>query len=146
MVVPLPHFPAMAAFESNGGSFAMPPAASRLDPEAIARLRELDPSGKAGLLGRVFETYIGSADRLTEQLREARASGDAAGIRMVAHTLKSSSASVGAMDLAKACADTESIARDLGAGLQLDAAVSDLVRLLGETLQALREMQRTLDR
>ena len=41
------------------------------------------------------------------QLRDARRAGDPAGIRHVAHTLKSSSASIGAVKLSQLCAEIE---------------------------------------
>jgi HPt (histidine-containing phosphotransfer) domain-containing protein len=104
-----------------------------LDAAALGRLRELDPSGKAGLLSRVLDTYVQTLERLLVQLRAARAASDAAAIRHVAHTLKSSSASVGALDLSSLCADVEARLRDEGLqGLpsQLDKLVAEGERVL----------------
>ena len=88
------------------------PPAGLLDADALDRLRALDPEGRAGLLPRVLATYTASLQRLLEQLRVARASADLQGQRHVAHTLKSSSASVGAMKLSALCADIERRLRD----------------------------------
>ena len=44
-------------------------------------------------------------------MQDARRSGDRAGIRHVAHTLKSSSASVGATLLSQLCAEIEAMVR-----------------------------------
>ncbi|MBL0092287.1 MAG: Hpt domain-containing protein [Piscinibacter sp.] len=50
---------------------------------------------------KAFETSVA---RLAPQLDESRRSGDRAGIRHVAHTLKSSSASIGALKAVPSCA------------------------------------------
>ena len=108
-----------------------------LDPEALARLHELDPGGKSGLVPRVLATYRHSLQRLLEQLRVAREQSDTQTQRHVVHTLKSSSASVGALKLARLCADTESKLRE---GLS-DGLAAQLDELTGEgerVLAALR--------
>lgn len=83
-----------------------------LDPEALQRLRDLDPSGSSRLMERVASAFDVSAARLMPQLHAAQAAGDAAGIRHVAHTLKSSSASIGAVKLSQLCADIEAVSRE----------------------------------
>lgn len=88
------------------------PPAGLLDAQALDRLRALDPQGLAGLLPRVLAAYTTSLRRLLEQLQMARASADVQGQRHVAHTLKSSSASVGALKLSALCADIERRMRD----------------------------------
>lgn len=82
-----------------------------LDPVALAGLRELDPHGLNRLLERVVRAFQGSLDRLLPQLVDAQARRDAAGIRHVAHTLKSSSASIGALRLSALCAQLEAAVR-----------------------------------
>jgi histidine phosphotransfer protein HptB len=89
-----------------------PSAPGVLDAEALARLHELDPGGKAGLVPRVLSTYTQSLQRLLEQLQQAREQSDTQTQRHVVHTLKSSSASVGALKLAALCADTEGRLRE----------------------------------
>ena len=91
---------------------------SSLDAEALQRLRDLDPTGKNRLIERVLGAFHSSSTRLAAQLEQARASGDVAGIQHVAHTLKSSSASIGALALARLCAEIEaSIRADATAGM-----------------------------
>jgi two-component system, sensor histidine kinase and response regulator len=82
-----------------------------LDEQALDKLRELDPKGQNGLLDRVFKAFDSSAVRLMGQLAEARLTNDLHAIRHVTHTLKSSSASIGAMKLSRLCADIESMVR-----------------------------------
>lgn len=88
--------------------------AVRLDEQALQRLRELDPQGVAGVLNKVLTTYASSLERLKAQFLAARQAGDLAAVRQVAHTLKSSSASVGAMELSAACRHVEDTLREGG--------------------------------
>lgn len=83
-----------------------------LDAAALAGLRELDPHGLNRLLDRVVRAFQSSLDRLLPQLLEAHAKGDPAGVRHVAHTLKSSSASIGALKLSALCAELENAVRN----------------------------------
>lgn len=83
-----------------------------LDAEALQRLSELDPGGRHGLLPKVLRTFDSSTRRLLEQLAAARGAADLEGQRMVAHTLKSSSMSVGALRLSQLCADAEQCVRE----------------------------------
>ena len=82
-----------------------------LDAAAMAELRALDPDGKAQLVKRVLVTYQGSLARLVEQLAQARATNAWDQVSRVAHTLKSSSASIGALELSAVCADIERLLR-----------------------------------
>jgi histidine phosphotransfer protein HptB len=104
-----------------------------LDAGALARLQELDPTGKAGLVPRVLRTYVLSLERQLGVLHSARVNADAQGQRHVAHTLKSSSASIGALKLSALCADIEHKLRDghtEGLEAQLDALVTEAMRIL----------------
>jgi len=108
-----------------------PNSAALLDPEAIRRLRELDPSGGNKLLERVVAAFSNSLDRLLPDLARARESDppDFTAIRHVSHTLKSSSASLGATALSARCADIEALAREgnaQGLSEQLDAMLQDI--------------------
>lgn len=85
-----------------------------LDDAALRKLRELDPRGESKLIARVVKAFDGSATRLLAQLNEAHGAGDLNGVRQVAHTLKSSSASVGALRLSSLCAEVETMARQGG--------------------------------
>ncbi len=78
-----------------------------LDPQALARLRELDPDGRQGVLGRVLTAFDTSLARMIAQLQAEADGGSPDVVAGIAHTLKSSSASVGALALSQACADVE---------------------------------------
>ena len=79
------------------------PAATTLDAASLARLRELDPDGRTGVVQRVMRTFDTSLTQALGALALAGERGDTIELRRLAHTLKSSSASVGALELASAC-------------------------------------------
>jgi HPt (histidine-containing phosphotransfer) domain-containing protein len=81
------------------------------DAEALRRLRELDPRGDNRLFDRVGKAFESSVGRLLPQLDDAFRSHDTAAIVHVAHTLKSSSASIGALKLSQMCAEIETMIR-----------------------------------
>jgi HPt (histidine-containing phosphotransfer) domain-containing protein len=104
-----------------------------LDADALARLQDLDPSGQAGLMARVLSTYTRSLERQLDILNSARLNADVQAQRHVAHTLKSSSASVGALQLSALCADVEHKLRDgqvEAIEIQLDALTREAARIL----------------
>jgi len=80
---------------------------------------------------RVLSTYRGSLARLLSQLAQARAQSDLAALRLVTHTLKSSSASVGALSLSGLCSAAEQAVRDG----DLDALPALLDRLEAEAVR-----------
>lgn len=116
--------------ESTGESSqrVAPSARGVLDEDAIRRLRELDPTGESHLLMRVFNAFETSLSRLLPQLTQARDAADASGVRLVAHTLKSSSATVGALELSRLCAQVEVQAREM----RLDEAGDGIEQMLLE--------------
>lgn len=115
------------------------PARAVLDAQALERLRELDPKGENHLLERVLQAFEASVARLGPQLEASRRSGDRAGIRHVAHTLKSSSASIGALALSQQCAAVEAMIRQESTD-DLDGPLATLTAELEAVLQALRSM------
>ena len=115
---------------------ASPPG---LDPEALARLTELDPTGENKLLERVLRAFQSSAARLMPQLEAAHLSGDVATIRLVAHTLKSSSASIGALGLSQVCAQVEALIR-AESGESLDPLLHGMRGALASALSAVQRL------
>jgi len=132
--------------ESTGASVHEPSAEAApngptpvLDPAALARLTELDPTGANRLLARVLQAFQTSVARLRPQADAARLNGDQAGLRLVAHTLKSSSASIGAMHLSQLCAQIEAMIRS-GSADDLDAQLDALGVALDEVLAAIEQL------
>lgn len=88
------------------------PPQTVLDEQALARLRELDPGGHNHLLERVVGAFLKALEQQEDVLRQGLAPDpDLAAVRHVAHTLKSASASLGALLLSQRCADIEAAAR-----------------------------------
>jgi PAS domain S-box-containing protein len=112
--------------------------AAILDAQALQRLRDLDPTGQNQLMERVFKAFDTSVGRLLPQLEEAAQTADLQGVRHVTHTLKSSSASIGALKLSKLCADTEAQVRAGGPITDLPERVQTL---RGEILRVQRRLQ-----
>ena len=115
------------------------PGPVTLDAGALARLRELDPDGRHKVLQRVLTAFDTSLSRMLVQLAAEREGGDANVVAGVAHTLKSSSASVGAADLAQACADVERRLR-AGAAGSLQADIERLLMAGQAALVAVKAM------
>jgi len=133
-----PHAPAEAEGVPAGAASAV------LDAGALARLSELDPNGTNRLLERVLRAFETSVARLRPQLDAARAGDDRAAIRLVAHTLKSSSASIGALQLSQLCAQVEAAIRmDTDESLvpQLDALDAALDGALQAIAALLKERE-----
>src|SRR3989442_14533817 len=82
-----------------------------LDPEALDHLRALQKGSAGDIFGKVVQSYLNTAPQLLQSMQVAVARNDAAALRRAAHTLKSSSASLGALALAALCKGLESLGR-----------------------------------
>ena len=118
----------------------MTPPNPVLDEDALQRLRELDPGGRNRLLERVLLAFEASVLRLAPQLAEARRRDDMQGIRHVVHTLKSSSASIGALRLSRLCAEIEALLRQ-EAPPGLASLLDDVDREFDVVLQAVQPLR-----
>lgn len=111
-----PNPPSAAGLPGLAGAPEAAPAAnvpsSPLDAATLGQLTQLDPSGANRLLPRVLTAYRDSLARLRAQIAGARTADDPAAARLAAHTLKSSSASVGALKLSALCAQAEQAVRE----------------------------------
>jgi CheY-like chemotaxis protein len=82
-----------------------------LDMTVIDRIRAMEQRGASRLLDRLIKTYLTTATRLVDDAECALAKGDADALRHAVHTLKSSSANLGASVLSKRFAAVELHAR-----------------------------------
>jgi len=115
--------------------------AATLDEAALRKLHELDPDGRRKVVSRVLTAFESSLVRWLGQLEGHPDPIDAATLSYVAHTLKSSAGSVGAVDLAQACADIELRLRS-GEAVNLPREAQRLTALGGGALAAIRAMLR----
>ncbi len=86
--------------------------ASLLDERALAQIRALQRSGAPDLLGKIIGLYLDSSPKLLQQVRDAVAGQNGEALRQAAHSLKSSSANLGATQLAAACKELEQRGRE----------------------------------
>lgn len=90
---------------------ASPPLSTDIiDRQALDVLREL-VGGESALLAELIDSYLTETPILLLRLRHALAEADPAELRMAAHTLKSSSADFGAMQLAELSRELEDMGR-----------------------------------
>lgn len=106
---------------------------SVLDPKVLAELRDIMEEDYLGLLG----TYLRNAPKLVGEVRTAIQKGDVEAMVIPVHSLKSSSANVGAMPLSELARDAELKARagDLVAASQAFQAVEAAFKLAESALK-----------
>jgi len=78
-----------------------PAEACSIDMTAIELIRDMERRGATRLLERLVSAYISTAARLVVQAAYALKAGDVASLRQATHTLKSSSANLGAIALSR---------------------------------------------
>jgi two-component system sensor histidine kinase/response regulator len=82
-----------------------------INQHALDNIRALSAERGAALVQRVINAYVDDTPQHLQTLRRAIAGLDAGNLRKVAHSLKSSSANVGAETLAQLCKDMEHLGR-----------------------------------
>ena len=84
-----------------------------LDANLLNEIRSLQREGAPDILERVLRTYLEETPKLIAELQRAMATGDAALLKRAAHTLKSSSANVGAKAFSLHCKQLEHMAASM---------------------------------
>ena len=97
--------------EVSGTSAKASPEPRRLDQHALANIRVLQRDGGTDVLAKVITLYLQTTPRLLDTLNEASDAEDRTLLARTAHTLKSSSATLGATHLAALCKKLETMAR-----------------------------------
>jgi HPt (histidine-containing phosphotransfer) domain-containing protein len=84
--------------------------------------------GDVDFLKELVDAYLDSTPGLFAAMQQAAAAGDSAGLQRAAHTLKSGSANMGAMQLAALCKGLEEMGKsgalDDLTGARIDAAAA----------------------
>ena len=135
--------PARAPAE-DGSSVAAAETASApaVDRKALDAIRELGGSASPDLLDQVIRIYLDTTPELLDTLRSGLAAAHTEAVRTAAHTLKSSSANLGATGLSELCKRLETAARggmltsDLPTIRQIDAEYARVRALLEHELRA----------
>lgn len=113
---------------------------SVLDMAVVEALRGLDADGEDELFTELVSLFVDDAARLVAQIEAALSTGDAATLERSAHTLKSSSASLGAARLSEVCFELEKRgrARDLEGAGSLVQETGEAYRRACRALESLR--------
>ncbi len=90
---------------------AGPTPAGTVNREAWGTIQALQRPGQPDLLGKILGLFVKNSRELVDTLRRALEQQDAQTVFRTAHTLKSSSANVGATALAEQCKTLEALGR-----------------------------------
>ncbi|WP_224983925.1 response regulator [Geomonas agri] len=85
------------------GNAAADDGSGTIDPSLLDEIRALQAPGKPDLLAKVVGSFLKSSPLLLASMREGLAGGNPLVVRQAAHTLKSSSASLGCLGLSDTC-------------------------------------------
>ncbi|MBU0910232.1 MAG: response regulator [Proteobacteria bacterium] len=137
------------AFASDAQENTSPAAETQtrplLDQKRLDMIRAMQRPGSPSVLDRIIIMYNESSPEILRAIHEAVQKADAESLREAAHSLKTSSANLGATELAALCKELE----HLGGGAKAEAAAELLVRLddtYQEVISALTlEMEKTGD-
>ncbi|MFT4727846.1 MAG: HPt (histidine-containing phosphotransfer) domain-containing protein [Granulosicoccus sp.] len=83
-----------------------------IDENALKFIKALQRPGKPDLLERIIDLFTTESPKTLSSMIEGIDSMDMEVVRVAAHTLKSSSAYVGALDLSERCKELERAAHD----------------------------------
>ncbi len=136
----MPAAPAATTATAAGGVPTPADAPPAVDRKVIDQFRELDPSGSTALAARILDIYAGSSGGVFAEVVQAVTEGDGDRLRHAAHSLKSSSANVGAKRVAALFKEFEQLGKDGRideARAQLDALSAEYARAL-DAIRALR--------
>jgi len=114
--------------------------ANYLDRSPLESIRSLGPQGPV-MLAAIIEIYLNDSPILLDRLIAAFDAGDAEGMALAAHSLKSTSAGVGACAFGALCRQVESVAR--GNSIEgLDALILRIRSEYGRVKEALEREAR----
>lgn len=85
---------------------------SPVDMKALDNIRALQPDEGPDLLAQVIELYLNDLPGQLQNLQQAAATFDASSVQKISHSLKSSSANLGAVKLVELFKDLEQQAKD----------------------------------
>ncbi|MEG4588180.1 response regulator [Microcoleus sp. MOSTC5] len=97
--------------DAAGYSSVKPGADSPIDFHVLHNLRELDDEEDPDFLGELIKIYLLDAPQHLETIKEAIFLGDADSLKIASHTLKSSSANLGAVSFSEVCKELEYMGR-----------------------------------
>ncbi|MCD4755755.1 MAG: response regulator [Deltaproteobacteria bacterium] len=100
------------AMEQSAGPDEHKETEPLLEQHALDKIRALQRPGKPNILGKIIKLYLESSPELITTVRESVEQGDSKALCEAAHSLKSSSANLGAIQLAAVCKELEDMGRE----------------------------------
>jgi HPt (histidine-containing phosphotransfer) domain-containing protein len=95
--------------------------ATPIDAATFANLLEMT-GGDQEFVDELVDTYLREGDRIVEDLIVAATAGDIAALVLPAHSMKSSSLNIGALELGELCRQLEEDSRNGSVGAPVDRA------------------------
>ncbi|WP_456406908.1 EAL domain-containing protein [Thiolapillus sp.] len=141
--LPEKHISSKSKDSSESGKPAASGADTVLDKAALLQLRDLQETTGRNILAKVADHFLQQAPQDVIDLHKAIEAGNAEQLRFVAHSLKSASANLGAMELAEKCKQLEVAARN-GELQDAGALVPAIEKSLGNAIDALRKELKTI--
>jgi CheY-like chemotaxis protein/HPt (histidine-containing phosphotransfer) domain-containing protein len=132
--------PALAtdpALETN----TLPSTVPAIDTSAFAGIRAFQGAKGAARLKQILSRFLVEAPILVKSIRTMHEEGNRDAVWRTAHSLKSSSAALGALQLSSRCATIEVLARENG----LDPVTPHLLSLDAELAAATRGLQKFME-
>ena len=109
------------------------------DREVLATLRELQEEGEPDILGELFDLFLQDTPTRLRAMREAVKLEDNEAVQRIAHSLKGSSANLGAQQMAAMCEDLERQARGGAAAAEVVTQLETEFARVQEAMQAERQ-------
>lgn len=110
----------------------------RLNLQTLDQLRAIQPGNHPDLIQRVIGLYVADAPGLLATMRDALRQGDASVLERAAHSLKSSSAALGATGLSERCKKLGAMAHSQSLA-QAETLLAQVEADLADTHQALTD-------
>lgn len=119
---------------------------SPISQEEFRSLAEMIGLDMPEVLADLIETYVSESHGLVENLVSAHQANDRNAMVRPAHSLKSSSASIGAMRLSRLCADLEAHLRGAPTSMDVSLQVGTIAEEFTRVVAALeREIEQLLN-
>jgi two-component system, sensor histidine kinase and response regulator len=114
------------------------PGTPAIDPEAIEQLRFLEDEDQPNVVAELVMLFVEHAPPKITAIKDGTANGDADAVKKAAHSLKGSSANVGALGMQQVCEKIEHAAAggDLKPAIELMPLLEQETAVVVEALQA----------
>ncbi|MEQ8963049.1 MAG: response regulator, partial [Coleofasciculus sp. C2-GNP5-27] len=111
-----------------------PPAESALDPQVLQTFHDMMGESATEMLRQLMDIYLEDTPAMLETLKIALQENNLAALQRTAHTLKSSSAALGAIKLSQLCQDLEHLSQS-----QVTTGLCELVAQIESEYQRVKQ-------